>query len=198
MPASPIRLAALQGSVVDVAKVRRNHTFPGTDDNENVVEHCFSVAMLCWKVYDALQPDLKLEKILKYALTHDFLERGLVQDVNTYADKGQRAQKEQYENQVYQDLVSEFANFDDMLSAIRDYENQADEEALFVKTVDKIQAMVLGELDDWRPYRKIGVTYQQFVDKGDEFMNACPDCLKETLRNVNIHSRAVFYDQPGD
>jgi 5'-deoxynucleotidase YfbR-like HD superfamily hydrolase len=190
MEVSHIELAKLQRLAVDIAKVKRNHTFPNSDDNENVVEHCFSVALFCWKLYESLKPNLNLEKIFKYSLAHDFLERGLTNDVNTYASK------QEYEAKVLASLTEEFEDFSNMTDIIHDYENLVDDEARFVKVADKMQAIILGELDDWRPYSKIGVTHTQFSEKGEEFLKFCPDCLKETLVALNTHSRAVFYDQP--
>ena len=82
-----------------------------------------------------------------------------------------------------------------MIQSIQDYEALIDDEAKFVKTIDKMQAIILGELDDWRPYRKVGVTHEQFVEKGESFLASCPDCLKPTLQALNEHSRKSFYHQ---
>lgn len=189
-------LAKIQSLVIDITKVKRNHTFPGSDINENVVEHSFSVAILSWRIFNQIKPDLDLEKIFKYSLVHDFLERGLERDVSSYATKEQKIYKEEYEKQAYDNLSEDFPDFEDMLSVIQDYENQADEESKFVKTVDKMQAVILGEINDWRPYRTINITHQQFTEKGDQYMEGCPDCLKEMLEELNQHSRSTFYDQP--
>lgn len=189
-------LAQIQQLVLDIRSIERNHNIPGSDAHENVVEHCFSVAMLCWKLYVSLKPNLNFERVLKYCLAHDFLERGLKKDINTYADAATRAQKKEREQLESRKLEQEFNTFSEMLDAIRDYENMADEEARFVWTVDKMQAIVLGEIDGWRPYKRVNVTYQQFYDKGEDFLTRCPNFLKETLIELNNHSRKTFYDQP--
>ena len=196
MTVSPIELKKLHQLVLDITNIKRNHRIPNTDRSENVVEHSFSVAILAWRLFDELKPNLSLEKIFKYSLAHDFLERGLDQDVSSYANNQDRADKARYEQNVLNELSDEFSSFPDMLSVINDYENLVDEEARFVRTVDKMQAIILGEMDDWRPYRNIGVTHAEFTTKGDEYMEACPECLKTTLGNLNEHSRAEFYDQP--
>ena len=191
-----ITLTQIQQLVLDVQKIERNHNIPGTDKHENVLEHCYAVSMLCWKLHNALRLDLDLEKIFKYCLAHDFLERGLLKDINTYADTKTREEKKEREAMELVKLRKEFGDFPEMIQTIDDYENMVDEEARFVWAVDKMQAIILGEIDDWRPYRRVNITYQQFTDKGDEFMEKCPDFLKETLNEVNEYSRKMFYDQP--
>ncbi len=196
MNKSVVSLTQLQQLVLDIQKIERNHHIPGTDEPENVVEHCYSVSLLCWKLHTTLKLDLNLEKIFKYCLAHDFLERGLLKDVNSYADPKTREEKKKREELELLKLEAEFVDFPDMIQAIKDYETMSDEEAKFVWTVDKIQAIILGEMDDWRPYKKIAITHQQFTDKGEDIMKKCPDFLKSTLQEVNEHSRKTFYDQP--
>lgn len=191
-----VSLTQIQQLVLDIQRIERNHHIPETGKPENVVEHSYSVSLLCWKLHTALHINLNLEKIFKYCLAHDFLERGLLKDVNTYADPKTREEKKRREELELLKLETEFADFPDMIQAIKDYEEMFDEEAKFVWTVDKIQAIILGEMDDWRPYRKIAVTHQQFVDKGEDILRKCPESLKDTMLEVNQHSRKTFYDQP--
>tara|TARA_B100000508_G_scaffold75760_1_gene59039 strand:+ start:927 stop:1523 length:597 start_codon:yes stop_codon:yes gene_type:complete len=198
MKNSVASLTQIQQLVLDIHKIERNHNIPGTEKHENVVDHCFSVSMMCWKLYNTLKPDLDFEKVLKYCLAHDFLERGLLKDVNTYADAKTREAKKEQEERELEKLEEEFTDFPDMLQTIKDYENMIDEESKFVHTIDKMQAIILGEIDDWRPYKRVGITHRQFTAKGEEFEKNCPDFLLETLREVNQHSRKTFYDQPKD
>lgn len=191
-----IDLAQIQQLVLDIQKIERNHNIPDTDTHENVLEHSFAVSMLCWRLFNTLRPELNLEKIFKYCLAHDFLERGLLKDVNTYADVKTRDEKKEREKNELTKLQKEFSDFPEMIQLLEDYENMIDTEARFVWVVDKLQAIILGEIDDWRPYKRVGITHQQFTEKGEEFMKKCPDFLKATLREVNEHSRKTFYDQP--
>jgi 5'-deoxynucleotidase YfbR-like HD superfamily hydrolase len=191
-----ISLSKLQELVIDITKIDRNHTIPGLNRNENVVEHSFSVAMLCWKIHAYIKSNLNLEKIFKYCLAHDFLERGMKQDVNTYAPNKQKVSKKEYENHQLALLTNEFSDFEDMITTIIEYEDQTNEEARFVKIVDKMQAIILGEIDNWKPYIRVNVSHADFVKKGDEFMNICPDSLKDVLKELNEYSRSTFYDQP--
>lgn len=190
------KLTQTQKLALDIIKVERNHSIPDTDNHENVGEHTFSVQMLCWKLYDQLKPDLDLEKILKYALVHDFPERGQKNDINTYASQSERQTKEEKEALETEKIIKEFGDFEEMTNALQNYNKFADEEARFVWSVDKIQGIVLGDMDKWRPYASYGVTYKQFCDKGDEFVDKCSPCLKEIMQEVNRESRKTYYDRP--
>ena len=189
-------LQKVQHLVLDILKVERNHSIPGTERHENVVEHSFSVAMLCWKVFEVTRPPLDIGKIFKYALSHDFLERGYKTDTNTYATSEEKKLKKQREVAEFKKISQEFENFSDLVSTLNNYEDMADEEALFVWSVDKMQGIVLGGIDHWKPYRSYGVTYEQFCAKSEELLSKCSPYLKEIFREVYEKGRETYYDQP--
>lgn len=191
-----IKLVQIQKLIIDMLKVNRNHRIPGTERRENVIEHSFSIAMLCWNLHRALKSDLSLEKILLYSLAHDFSERGQEYDTNTYANASDRLNKKKIELNEFKKLSKEFNDFEEMINVLSDYENLVDEEARFVWCVDKMQAILLGEIDEWRPYEIYGVTYDQFCKKGNEFIAKCPESLKETFEQVFRYGCKTYYDQP--
>ena len=190
------KLHELQKLLTDLIKVERNHSIPGTDRHENVVEHSFSLAILCWRLFEELRPPLDIAKILKYSLVHDFPERGQTQDINTYAKDHERETKQELEAKQLLALSHEFADFPDFVISLRDYESRSDEESLFVWSVDKMQAIILGQIDNWRPYQTYGVTYAQFCAKGEEFLSKCSPYLKDVFREVYEEGRRTYYDQP--
>ncbi len=189
-------LNKIQSLVLNILNIERNHSIPRTTRHENVVEHSFSIAILCWKIFEVVKPPLDITKILKYALSHDFLERGCKTDTNTYASSNERALKKQREALEFQKISIEFSDFDDLISTINNYEEMNDEEALFVWSVDKMQSIILGGIDGWRPYKAYGVTYEQFKLKGEEFLSKCSPYLKEIFMEVHTKSCEVYYDQP--
>lgn len=195
MRPKPLSLDDIQRLVDDMQKVERNHSIPGTERHENVVEHSFSVAMLCWRIFEATKPPLDLQKILKYALVHDFPERGLGTDINTYAGKEERARKKEREAAELQKINREFTGFSGFIEALNNYE-ELDEEAFFVWSVDKMQAIILGEIDNWRPYRSYGVTYEQFCEKIEEFISESSPYVKDIFREVFESARETYYDNP--
>ena len=181
--------------MVDLALVNRNHHLAGHDEPENDVVHSFAVAMLCWFIHDKYKLGLDLEKVLKYALTHDFAEV-YAGDVNTYASKEARQQKIETEKIATGRLCEEFKEFKDLAATLRDYEAEADEEALFVWTVDKMQAYILGDLDDWRPYKKVGISYDRFAAKHSEQLSVCSPHCKEIFETVLEYCTTTYYDRP--
>lgn len=189
-------LEHIQELVLDIIRVERNHSIPNTNRHENVVEHSFSVALLCWKIYDLVKPPLNLEKIFKYSLVHDFLERGQNRDVNTYAPKDERAAKKERETDELKKLLSEFSDFGDFPRILVDYEARLDEESLFVWSVDKMQQIILGQMDKWRPYVGYGVTYDQFLEKNEEFLRKCSPYVKEIYRKAFEDSCTTYFDNP--
>jgi 5'-deoxynucleotidase YfbR-like HD superfamily hydrolase len=186
----------VQQLVLDLIRVKRNHRIPSEETRENVVEHSFSTAVLCWKLFESIHPPLSLEKILKYALIHDALERGEEFDTNTYAGQSERAQKKEREASELLKLKNEFGDFRNFVDALDTYERLGDEEAIFVWSVDKIQAMILGGMDKWRPYALYGVTYDQFCKKGEEILQKGSSCLRGVIQEVIEESKKTYYDRP--
>lgn len=186
---------SLQQLVVDLAFVERNHHLIGSERQENDIEHSFMVALLCWFIYDRYDIKLDLSKVLRYALTHDFAER-YAGDVNTFASDSDRQKKVELERAALARLSQEFSDFKDLATCMQKYEEKADEEALFVWTVDKMQALVLADMDGWRPYQKINVSYERFVQKHSEQLATCSPYCKEIFTSLLEYCKTTYYDKP--
>lgn len=141
--------------------------------------------------------DLKLDQALvfKYAMAHDFVEK-YAGDVNTFASEQERSAKAAREQEAIITLESDFPNFPDMTKLLSQYDQKTTEEALFVWTVDKIQAIVLGGLDNWRPYKHVNVTYEAFCDKYQEIIDAGSPYCKQILESIFEYSKSTYYDKP--
>lgn len=189
-------LTEIQQLVADLVKIERNHSHLQSDRHENVAEHSYTVAMFCWRLFEIVKPPLDLSKILKYALVHDLLERGLKKDINTFATKEERETKMEQEENELKKLSIEFADFDDLISTVKNYEQRKDPESLFVWTADKMQAKILGEMDGWRPYASYGVTWKQYCDKSEEFLEKCSPYLRDIFTEVYEHTKTTYYDRP--
>ena len=188
-------LFSLESLVVDLAAVKRNHFLAGSDQRENDIEHSFSVALLCWYICE--QQNLKLDtaRVLKYALAHDFVER-YAGDTNAFASKAEREEKVRRERAAAEKLEQEFSQFKELGEIIMGYETKTDEEALFVWTVDKMQALVLGELDEWRPYEELEITYEQFLAKHSELLTKASPYCREIFASLLEYCKITYYDQP--
>lgn len=195
LPGPDQTLYDLQGLIVAFAQVERNHQIPGLERRETDVEHSYSVAMLSWYVFDRVRPPLSLEKILKYALIHDMAEVH-AGDVNSFADADARAAKVHAEAEAIEQIERDFPSFPEMTAAMRAYEALDDEEAVFVKTVDKIQSLVMDSLSEWRAHSSIEVGHEQFATWCQGRLDIASPYLAEIFSAVIEFSKATFWDQP--
>lgn len=189
------KLQDVQILVADMTRVNRRHLIPETDRRENVVEHSFALAMLCWKIHEDLALDLDLEKVLKYALVHDFVERGQSIDTSNYATEEERHAKVQYEQLQMDLLEEEFDHFPDMMQHLEQYETLQDEESLFVWSVDKMQAILLSEIDEWRPHEQSKISYQAFCDKCAELLDQASPLILPLFATVIEQAKQTYYDR---
>lgn len=195
MPAPDPLFFSLQQMIIDLALIDRNHYLAKTDRRENDIEHSMTVAMLCWYIHDRYKLDLDIAKILKYALTHDFVEQ-YAGDVNTFASDVARAEKIERVKQSFDRISGESAEFDDMIHSMKSYEDRDDAESLFVWTVDKMQQLIMGDLDAWRPYAELPATYDQFVMKYDELLAKSSGYCHEIFEGLIEYSKTTYYDKP--
>lgn len=188
-------LFELQKMTIDLSLINRNHYLAGTERRENDIEHSFTVALLCWYIHDRYKINLDISRILKYALTHDFVER-YAGDVNTYASDAARQQKVKDEAIALTRLSAEFSGFPDLVTGMNNYESKQDEEALFVWTVDKMQQLLMGDLDNWRPYHEISITFEQFCDKCAEQLQKSSPYAHDIFDALIEYSKTTYNLKP--
>ena len=188
-------LFSLQQLSIDLSLIKRNHNLAKTNQKENDIEHSLTVALLCWYIHDRYNLKLDISKILKYAITHDFVER-YAGDVNTFASTDERNAKVLREQESLIRLSDEFSDFQDMAVSMQNYELRQDDESLFVWTVDKMQGLIMGDMDSWRPYAEIGITYDQFVIKYKELSEKSSEYCKEIFEGLIEYSKSTYYDRP--
>jgi len=140
------RLADVQQLVADFAKVTRAVNLANNGRPENDVEHSYSLAITCWFLHDKIAPELDIEKIFKYALSHDIVE---LHAGDTYVfDEAAVATKAQREHDANERLSSEWPDFSELTSYADGYANKRDAESRFVYAVDKLLPIMMIELDD--------------------------------------------------
>jgi putative hydrolase of HD superfamily len=187
-------LFSLQQMIVDMSLVDRKHYLPKTSRRENDVEHSMTVAILCWYIIDKYALELDIAKVLKYALTHDFVER-YAGDVPTFASESERSEKVLREHESLHRLSEEFKEFNDMVTSMQKYENKEDEESLFVWSVDKMQQLIMGDLDNWRSYAEKPITYDEFTKKYTELLEESSKYAREVFEGLLNYSKTTYYDQ---
>ncbi len=185
----------LQELTVDFALVERNHYLAGSARHENDAEHTMTVALLCWAIVEQNNLNLDIAKVLKYAIVHDLPEVH-AGDVNTFASPIERNEKVLRETEAKERIKQEFGGFPDLSKTIYAYDDKKDNESLFVWTVDKMQALIMGELDGWRPYAELEITFVEFCDKYEELLDkASPHC-REIFETLIAYCKTTYYDRP--
>lgn len=138
------RLAELQQLIADFAKVQRAIPFANTSSAENDVEHSFGLAITCWYLQPQIAPELNIGKVLEYALAHDIVE---LHAGDTYVfDKEGMKTKDQRERDAIVALREDWSDFVQLSDRAEEYMNRANEEAMFVKAVDKLLPIIMIEL----------------------------------------------------
>ncbi|MNY05663.1 hypothetical protein D3C86_1383910 [compost metagenome] len=76
------------------------------------------------------------------------------------------------------------------------YETKEDEESRFVWSVDKMQQLIMGDLDNWRSYAEKPITYDEFTKKYAELLEKSSKYTREIFEGLLNYSKTTYYDQP--
>lgn len=157
------RLAELQQMIADFAKVKRVPHLADNEDPENDVEHSFGLALTCWYLQPRIAPELDLLKILQHALAHDIVE---LHAGDTFIfDDTNWATKEDRERAALKAIEHDWSDFPALAEHAKGYMEKVDEEARFVKAVDKLLPVIMVELGQkdtfWKQH---GITLQMEQD----------------------------------
>lgn len=140
------RLADLQQLIADFAKVKRVPHLADNGQPENDVEHSFGLALTCWYLQPKIAPELDLLKILQHALAHDIVE---LHAGDTFIfDEENWATKEERERAALKQIEGDWPDFPEFTKHAADYMDKTDDEARFVKAVDKLLPVIMVELGE--------------------------------------------------
>lgn len=105
-------------------------------ERENDAEHSFMLALAAPEVARILGLDLNMEKVMAFALCHDLIELK-TGDIPTFnLTPEELTQKEQREYIAKQQLLRELPP--GIAAYLQEYEEQATDEAVFIRTLDKL------------------------------------------------------------
>lgn len=141
------RLADLQQLVANFSKITRVPELADTGRLENDVDHSYALALICWYLAPKIAPELSLEKIFQYALSHDIVELH-AGDTFIFADETHLTSKSEREDAALEQLYGDWPDFTEMIDSAKGYKDKIDEEARFVKAVDKILPLLVVELGE--------------------------------------------------
>src|SRR3989344_18509 len=139
-------------------KVERVIRVRNSDRWENDVEHSYDLAMLAWYILSTTETTLDHDRVIRYALIHDFLEVYAGDTYNFSTDVAHVASKHEREAAAIVKLRETLPEFTDLHAAIDDYEKRSDAESRFIYALDKIDPLIQTYLDDGRVGKEKGIT----------------------------------------
>ena len=140
------RLVELQQLIARFAQIERVPHLADLGRKENDVEHSFGLALTCWYLHAHIAPELSLEKILSYALAHDIVE---IHAGDTFVfDEEGKATKEERETSAVKAIREKWRDFPELSDFAEGYMLKKDEEARFVKAVDKVLPVIMVDLGE--------------------------------------------------
>lgn len=167
----------------DLQAVKRVVHVPGEDRMENDLEHSYLLAMAVWYAIDTFKLPLDRDKAIRYALAHDMPE---VYAGDTYIfseDKEALSSKKEREAEARMKLRQTFPTVPSMHDAMDAYEAHEDEEAVFVRALDKVMPVIAIYLQDGRTWKEAEVSYSQILENKLVSTNRSPE-VKQLLEEV--------------
>lgn len=140
---------------------RRRLLCKGSDIEENDSEHSYQLAMLSWYLLNKAKLDLDQDKVIRFALVHDFPEV-YAGDTPVFGPGSEtRDTKHAREAAAIERLEQEWGErFPEFIAAIKEYESKESREAQFVYALDKVIAPMNIFLDGGRNWKRFEVTLE--------------------------------------
>lgn len=161
----------------DFRKVERVVRANDRDRWENDVEHSYQLAMLAWYIVSSKKLNLDVNKVVRYALVHDFVEV-YAGDTFFYGDEKELATKEKREKDALKKLKKELLEFPDMIDLVEDYENKIDKESKFIYALDKIEPILNIYQDGGRTWKEKDITIDMLYSKKKDKVAVDPTIKK--------------------
>lgn len=178
-------------------RVERNTCRQGEERHENDVEHSFQVAMTAWYLAEALELDLDLGKVLRYALAHDLVET-YAGDVPAFSrDAEAKARKTERERLAAERIRAEFPDFAALHETIAAYEKREDAESRFVYATDKMDPLVNDLLDGGRVVKECSLSLEDIVAYNRPRVSECAELMPaydEIMRIYETKAKEIFGD----
>lgn len=163
-----------------------------SERKESDVEHSWQLTMLAWFIIDQDKLNLDLDKVIKYALVHDLVE---AYAGDTWAFKGSKDDKVAREEESLNKIKEEFSDFKELLKTIEDYNNQVDNESVFVYALDKLEPIFHNYLDGGRIWRDTGISLEHIKDYKREKIAKCPELVpyfESLIRLLEENKERIF------
>lgn len=153
------RLLDLQRFMLQFQNVRRVVYLPGkTDEQENDIEHSYTLAMSAWFLATHF-PQLDRDKLIRYALVHDLVEVH-AGDTYIFAQDDSLITKQEREHAALQQIKQDWPDFAELATEIEAYEKRSDPESRFVYALDKIMPILVNYIGKGHGWHKHDVSLE--------------------------------------
>jgi putative hydrolase of HD superfamily len=154
-----IELSKLLG---EFGQIKRAVLMPDGEP-ESDSHHSFSLALVAFELASQHAPTLDLQKILLYSLVHD-LSEVITGDVVTLTSSAEELRKKaEADTAATAEIIARLGTAPHIAKSVQDYEDKADDEALFVYWVDKMITIPTHFYDRGANLRKQGVQDQHDI-----------------------------------
>ena len=148
---------------------------PGTNRQENDIEHSYHLALMAWYLIDSRKLDLDLDKVIKYALAHDLVE---IHAGDTYiwsTDEEHLRSKPEREAAAAEKLKLDLGEFPELHATIAEYERRDNPESRFVYALDKILPILLIREEGGSAWKRDGVTIERILENKSPKVALAPE-----------------------
>lgn len=163
---------------------------------ENDVEHSYLLTMLCWYLVDAFQLALDKQKIFQYGLAHDIVE-AYAGDTHIFDTEGRKSKHEREESARLR-IAEEFPEFTDLHKSIKQYEQRADAEVLFVYEVDKLIPFITNYLQEGHGWKRARMRPDELFAHKREKITHHPELrtlLEQFIAELEPRLKDFFYER---
>lgn len=130
---------------------------------ENDAEHSWSLAVIACMLAPHIDATLDVGLVSQFAVVHDLAEL-YAGDTNVFGPEEHHGTKEERERAALATIAREFAAFPWLVDTLHAYELQQAPEALYVRSIDKLIALVFDYVDQGRYYKEKGLTKELFLE----------------------------------
>ena len=154
---------ALGKLILNFAGVERATYREDGKTRETDTDHTVMLGVIGCSIAAKLYPHLDLGKVAHYALVHDLVE-AYAGDTPTFnISPESRADKERREKDALARIEKEFTVFPWLAETLLSYEDLADTEARFIKTLDKCMPKITHILNKGASFKEIGGEREEMV-----------------------------------
>jgi len=142
---------------------------------ESDSEHSYNLALMAWYLASYF-PELSAPKVVLYALVHDLVEVH-AGDTFVFADQDTLDSKAAREAAAQKQLATEWPDFPDLHTAIREYEDRSTPEAKFTYALDKFIPVLTIYLNDGYTWHDRNILLEQLDKEKRHKMSEYPELL---------------------